>query len=69
MRIPKYFCKNCGFKNVFQVSRFNDFIGYATLVTIRCKECGEQVNLSKDVIGAVCSKHLNKNRYTVHNNK
>lgn len=58
--LPKYICKNCGFKRWYQVSRYNQFIGIATIITVRCKECGEQVDITKDVIESICCDKLVK---------
>lgn len=65
MRIlPKYFCETCGFRSRLQISRHSEFMGYYTLVTLRCKRCGEQVEKTSDVLGRVCAAHL-----TEENNK
>lgn len=58
--LPKYFCENCGYRSRFQVSRWSEFMGYYTLVILRCKRCGEKVERTKDVLGRVCSKQVTK---------
>lgn len=58
--LPKYFCETCGYRSRFQISKYREFMGYYTLVILRCKRCGEQVERTKDVLGRVVSKQVTK---------
>lgn len=58
--LSKYFCETCGFRSRLQISKHSEFMGYYTLVTLRCKRCGDEVERTNDVLGRVCAAHVKK---------
>lgn len=57
MTLRKFYCRKCGkIKTRLEVARGSEFIGIATLVWHRCRQCGEKVDRLQDAMEGVLRK-------------